>query len=333
MMLARALLLRLAYQHHVRLKVPANHSQLLAVERIVKVADVLRLEIGELFSRRAIQMLQPQIIGLALAHRINHARSVARELDRPRFDVQGVLGPRTFEVDEPRRLTGVDRQQQQLLLRVADAIRNESRQFSIGRKCDAAENRASGNRLRSPAVRWNSFQLVVRIGIEHRLAVGGAGGKVVKLPAGEFLRVPAIRIRPPDMTLDLARRARHEQDVSIRAGMREIRKRELGKHRRLHARGGTTSYDADAQFQTKTLTFPSCALVPLVVSGLSPGAAQTCPSTQPNQTLVTCWSPGNQYNLYIPHILSILRRSAEQRHKPGGSRISLLRYARISNRN
>src|SRR5580658_5268672 len=65
----------------------------------MKIIDVLRLEIGDLFSRRAIKRLRPEVIDPAVAEGINNAFTVMRETDR--------TSSRTFELQGLQSLVGI----------------------------------------------------------------------------------------------------------------------------------------------------------------------------------------------------------------------------------
>ena len=87
-------------QDYVGFAVAADDGELLAVVGVVEIADVLRLEVGKLLSRRTVEMLQPEIVGLAVANRINDASAVALEHDRTIAEDYRVLGAWAFEIDE-----------------------------------------------------------------------------------------------------------------------------------------------------------------------------------------------------------------------------------------
>ena len=61
----------------------ADDGELFAVEGPIEVADQFRLEIGDLFSRRTVEILEPEIIDIAVAHRVDNAFAVAGEADWP----------------------------------------------------------------------------------------------------------------------------------------------------------------------------------------------------------------------------------------------------------
>ena len=81
--LANRSLLRVANQDDVGFSVAAYDGELLAVIRVVEIADEFRLEVDKLLSRRTIKVPQPEIIGLAVANGVNDASAVALEHDRP----------------------------------------------------------------------------------------------------------------------------------------------------------------------------------------------------------------------------------------------------------
>src|SRR5215469_2956049 len=77
-----ASLVRVVDQHHVGFAVPADGGELFAVVRVIEIADEFRFEVGELLAGRTIQMLQPEIVGLAVTNGVNDASAVPLEQDR-----------------------------------------------------------------------------------------------------------------------------------------------------------------------------------------------------------------------------------------------------------
>jgi hypothetical protein len=59
----------------------ANDGELFAVEGIVEVADELGFEISQLLSGRSIEILQPEIVGVA-AYGMDNPFAVGAESDR-----------------------------------------------------------------------------------------------------------------------------------------------------------------------------------------------------------------------------------------------------------
>jgi len=51
-------------EHNIGICVAADHTQLAAVERPVKVPDLFRFEIGDLLSRRAVKWLEPEVFSV-----------------------------------------------------------------------------------------------------------------------------------------------------------------------------------------------------------------------------------------------------------------------------
>jgi hypothetical protein len=94
----------LADQDDVGFPVAADEGELLTVMGVVEIADKLRFEVGELLSPRAVKMLQPEIVGCAIAHRVDNACPIARELDWPTANADGELCARPLEFHKSGRL-------------------------------------------------------------------------------------------------------------------------------------------------------------------------------------------------------------------------------------
>src|SRR5579872_3983734 len=128
---AEQLLLRVADQHDIGLAVATDDGELLTVIRVVEIADEFGLEVGELLSRRTIQMLQPEVIGLPVANGVNDARAVAAEQDGTVAKHIGVLDAGTLAIQKPDWLAEIERQEPQLLPGVAGAIGDHRRELSV----------------------------------------------------------------------------------------------------------------------------------------------------------------------------------------------------------
>lgn len=61
----------------------ADHAQLGAVERPAKVGDLFRFEVGDLLSRRTVERLEPEVIGILVTEGINDSFAIVGEADRP----------------------------------------------------------------------------------------------------------------------------------------------------------------------------------------------------------------------------------------------------------
>ena len=75
--------LGLLQEHNIGIGVAANHPQLAAVERPVKVGDVFRFEVGDLFSRRTVKRLEPEVLSILVKEKINDGFAIMGEADRP----------------------------------------------------------------------------------------------------------------------------------------------------------------------------------------------------------------------------------------------------------
>lgn len=51
----------------------ADDGELLAIEGEVEVPDELGFEVGQLLTRRSVEILQPEIVGLAITYGIDDA--------------------------------------------------------------------------------------------------------------------------------------------------------------------------------------------------------------------------------------------------------------------
>jgi hypothetical protein len=76
--------------------VAADEAELLAVKRPEEVAEAFRLEIGDLLSRRAVERLQPEVIGILVAEGVEYSFAIGGKASRPRlgalqFQELGVL--------------------------------------------------------------------------------------------------------------------------------------------------------------------------------------------------------------------------------------------------
>src|SRR5258708_17923957 len=94
---AQRSLLRVAYQNHVGLPVAADHGELLAIHRVIEISNKLRLEVGELFPGRAVQILQPEIVSFAVPNRVNDAFAVPSENNWAVAKSRCVLGAWPFK--------------------------------------------------------------------------------------------------------------------------------------------------------------------------------------------------------------------------------------------
>src|ERR1035438_8220442 len=99
--------------------VAADQPQLAAVERPVKLRDVFRLEVGDLLSRRTVERLEPEVISVLVRERINDSFAIRGEADSP-LD-------RALRVQKFRILGRIDRDQCQLLLRIAGTANSRER--------------------------------------------------------------------------------------------------------------------------------------------------------------------------------------------------------------
>jgi hypothetical protein len=75
-------------EYNIGLGVAANHTQLATVEGPVKVHDAFRFEVGDLLSRRAIERLEPEIIGVLVTESINDSFAIMGETDKPSWVLQ-----------------------------------------------------------------------------------------------------------------------------------------------------------------------------------------------------------------------------------------------------
>jgi hypothetical protein len=82
--LTHILRFRLLQQYNIGIGVAADQAQLAAVERPVKVVDFFRFEVGDLFSRRAVERLQPEVIRLLVMKGIDYTFAVMSETDKSR---------------------------------------------------------------------------------------------------------------------------------------------------------------------------------------------------------------------------------------------------------
>ena len=73
----------LLQEDHIGFGVAADHSQLAAIERPVKVADLFSLEVGDLFSRRTVERLEPEVFSVLVTQRISDGFAVMGEADSP----------------------------------------------------------------------------------------------------------------------------------------------------------------------------------------------------------------------------------------------------------
>ena len=64
-------------QHHVRIRMSANQSQLLPVKRPVEVENVLGSEIRKLLAFGSIQGLEPEVVDATITNWVNHPFAVA----------------------------------------------------------------------------------------------------------------------------------------------------------------------------------------------------------------------------------------------------------------
>lgn len=69
-------LIGVADEHHVGFAVAADDGELFAIEGEVEVADEFGFEIGELLAGRAVERLQPEIVGIPITDGIDNALSV-----------------------------------------------------------------------------------------------------------------------------------------------------------------------------------------------------------------------------------------------------------------
>jgi hypothetical protein len=150
------------------------------------IADELGFEVGQLLAGRSVEILEPEIVGLAVACGIYDPFAVGAESDRTDGEAELKLHARPFEFQEARGLVGIEGKQCKLLLGIIRLMnRHESRQFSVRRDRDAAENGMVKRFFRVPAFARNFLQDLVGIRVEHSLAVGSAGGKVIAFAGGK----------------------------------------------------------------------------------------------------------------------------------------------------
>jgi hypothetical protein len=69
-------------EYYIEIIVAADHTQLAAVERPVKVTDVFRFEVGDLLSWRTVEWLEPEVINVLVTERINDSLAIGCEADR-----------------------------------------------------------------------------------------------------------------------------------------------------------------------------------------------------------------------------------------------------------
>src|SRR5271166_6440182 len=109
----------------------ANDGEMFAVEGEVEVANEFGLEVSELLAGRSVKILQPEIVGLAVAYGIDDPFAVSTESDRPDGVAKSELHAGPFEFEKTRGLVGIQRKQGKRLLRIIPSLRNEGRQFSV----------------------------------------------------------------------------------------------------------------------------------------------------------------------------------------------------------
>ena len=137
---ARPSLLRVADQHHIGLAVAADDGKSFAIEGEVEVADEFGFEVGDLLTGRSVEILEPEIVGLAVAFGIDDPFAVGAENDRTDGVAELKLHPRPFEFQVARGLAGVEGKQCKLLRGIIPLMNShESRQLSIRGNGDAAE--------------------------------------------------------------------------------------------------------------------------------------------------------------------------------------------------
>lgn len=118
----------------------ADDGELLAVEGPVEIADEFGLKVGDCFSWRTGEVLEPEIIDITVAHGVDNAFAVAGQADWRVTQARKGLHTRPFEFHESRRLAGIERYHGQLFFGVADAKSDEGGELSVGRDGHAAEN-------------------------------------------------------------------------------------------------------------------------------------------------------------------------------------------------
>lgn len=101
-------LLQVADEHHVGFPVAADDGELFAVEGEIEVADELGFEIGQLLTGRSVEILQPEIVGLAVAYGIDDPFAVGAESDRPDGEAEIKLRAKSFKFETARGLVGIE---------------------------------------------------------------------------------------------------------------------------------------------------------------------------------------------------------------------------------
>jgi len=197
--ISEASLIQIADLHHIGFPMAADDRELFAVEGEVEVADELGFEVGQLLAGRSVEILQLEIVGLAVARGIDDPLAVGAESDRTDGVAELKLHARPFEFQVARELAGIEGKQDKLLLGIIPLVMShEGSQFSVRRDRDTAENGMVKRFLRGPAFARNFLQNVVAIDVEHSLAIGSAGGKVIEFAGAKFFRIGAIAVGQED---------------------------------------------------------------------------------------------------------------------------------------
>jgi hypothetical protein len=91
--------------------VAADDYKLFVVKGPVEIADELRLEISEWFSRRTVELLEPEVVGIAFVYRVDDGFAVTGEEDWSIAQGRKRLRAGTFKFYKTGRLAGIERQQ------------------------------------------------------------------------------------------------------------------------------------------------------------------------------------------------------------------------------
>src|SRR5580704_2971747 len=172
----------------------ADHAQLTAIERPAKIADLFGFEIGDLFSGRTVERLEPEVFSVLVTKRINDSLAVMGEAGSP----QACGG--ALQIQDFRVLRKIEWNQCQLLF--CDARRRKgckSRQLAVGRNVEPERGKIGESFRRSSVQRHPSKLAAVGcVRVIYPLSVGRADWIPIPVAIAELLEVPAPRVHAPD---------------------------------------------------------------------------------------------------------------------------------------
>jgi hypothetical protein len=188
--------------------VAADHAQLAAIERPVKVGDLFGCEVGELLSRRTVERLKPEVIDVLVTELIDHSFAIMSEADSPKG------WNRTLQFHKFGVLRRIDRDQGQLLFGSADSRKGrERRELAVRRNVEPPVGWKLGESFRLPAIQRHpgQFCTVELVRVVDPFSIGRAYWKPIPSAVAELFEVSAAGVHAPDGLRSRAAVAEHRK--------------------------------------------------------------------------------------------------------------------------